>query len=385
MSRPVLKGQPEPGQQLSHRSLQDRIAAIWTQQGAPEANLVLRQQMANILDNSEKTEGYQQALEAELGTDRDAVIGKWMAKPDLFSAAIGMPLGPPRTPAVVSRSARSRPTKITGHMDTSDSPSDISTSFEYSASPMDISNSPVDSPTVSTDDRTDESSFVNRFSQRPDLGASKPSQTNQKLHQQALLPANKRQRRDRPKATKSMSAEVSSLASATNMDASGNAFMAQPSHTDTSSSLFVGQVDRYPVKDLPKWYISISDKTLPMTKISKKRPESLTALESLKNCVGRCEELSNQKGSGLTQVFDELRDHVHKAEIRLEVDKYIVRKARILHPENGLPRIFHEDANFPADLKADSYQLYLRWYREDFSQDVLRGIITVKGPNRGKF
>ncbi|OAL01483.1 hypothetical protein IQ06DRAFT_248668 [Phaeosphaeriaceae sp. SRC1lsM3a] len=120
-----------------------------------------------------------------------------------------------------------------------------------------------------------------------------------------------------------------------------------------------------------------------MAKIAKNRPPSLTSLEALKNCIGRCEELSMQTSPKLMQTFDELRNHVHKAEILLQVDKYIARKARILHEENGLPRIFKEDANFPEDLKADSYQLYLRWYREIFNQDVLRGIIVVKGQNRG--
>jgi hypothetical protein len=83
------------------------------------------------------------------------------------------------------------------------------------------------------------------------------------------------------------------------------------------------------------------------------------------------------------KLFDELRNHVHKAKIELPVDKYIVRGARTLHPNNGLPRILRENAQFPPDLKADSYKLYLRWMREEFEQNVLRGIRTVKGHNRG--
>ncbi|KAF1914123.1 hypothetical protein BDU57DRAFT_518903 [Ampelomyces quisqualis] len=164
-----------------------------------------------------------------------------------------------------------------------------------------------------------------------------------------------------------------------------------PTELDTqlAPSLFVQQAERYPVEPLPKWYEDIKPNNLEMNKIRKKRPQALNSLEALKNCIGRCEDKMMQrsnvqsKNPKLLELFDELRNLVHKAEIYLPVDKYIVRFARILHKENGLPRIFQEDTQFPSDLKADSYQLYLRWIREDFEQNVLRGIITVKGPNRG--
>lgn len=37
---------------------------------------------------------------------------------------------------------------------------------------------------------------------------------------------------------------------------------------------------------------------------------------------------------------------------------------------------------YPWDLRADAWQLYLRWYRQDFKPDLLRGIITRKGKDR---
>jgi hypothetical protein len=148
-----------------------------------------------------------------------------------------------------------------------------------------------------------------------------------------------------------------------------------------SSSLFVSQTVQYPTAlALPKWYTNISDTNFNTKKISKHRPPALTSLEALKNCIGRAE--IEPKRDKLGPLFDELRDHVHKAEIKLQVDCYILKKARILNPENGLPRIFKEQARFPSDLKADSYHLYKRWLKEDFEQNILRGIVTIKGKDR---
>ncbi|KAH7086165.1 hypothetical protein FB567DRAFT_445167 [Paraphoma chrysanthemicola] len=151
---------------------------------------------------------------------------------------------------------------------------------------------------------------------------------------------------------------------------------------DPSPSLFVSQTERYPTATvLPKWYINITEKNFEMKKIVKNRPQALTSLEALKNCIGRAEIEIEHSRSNLDKLFEELRDHVHKAEIKLQVDRYLVKKARMLNPENGLPRIFN-DAKFPSDLRADSYQLYKRWLKEGFDQDILRGIVTVKGKDR---
>ncbi|KAF1944646.1 hypothetical protein EJ02DRAFT_452252 [Clathrospora elynae] len=147
--------------------------------------------------------------------------------------------------------------------------------------------------------------------------------------------------------------------------------------------LFVSEhgTDRYPVPPvLPAWYTSITGTEYRMKEINKRKPPALVSLDALKNCAARCSAAKKQ--SELKALYEELRDHVHKAEIALTVDKFIVKKANMLSPVNGLPRIFKEDADFPADLKADSYQLYNRWYRADFEQDILRGILTIKGKDR---
>lgn len=155
---------------------------------------------------------------------------------------------------------------------------------------------------------------------------------------------------------------------------------------DHTPSLFVSQTERYPVLDFAQWYKDITLSSRAMKELAKKRPQSLTALDSLKNCIARC-DLQKQlvkpaDRQKRLELLEELRDHVHKAEFLPEITKFLVKTARILTPENGLPRIFKEDAVFPWDLKADAYQLYARWIKGNFQQDVLRGILTVKGKDR---
>lgn len=144
------------------------------------------------------------------------------------------------------------------------------------------------------------------------------------------------------------------------------------------------ETERYPVHPkLPEWYTSISLDSLAMKALNRKRPAALTALDSLKAFIIHCEQaLISKPSSHLPALWDKLRDAVHKAEITLVVTPHILRKANMLSPAVGLPRIFHKDAEFPPDLKADAYQLYLRWHKGDLTQDLLRGIVTRKAHNR---
>ncbi|CAN9099785.1 hypothetical protein CC77DRAFT_1025344 [Alternaria alternata] len=159
----------------------------------------------------------------------------------------------------------------------------------------------------------------------------------------------------------------------------------KPDTTNTipSNALPVSEsnTDRYAVRaPLPEWYTSISMKGHMMEAMSKKRPPELTSLEALKTCIRQCEDTNS--AIQLDKLYDALRDHVHKAEIRLEVNRFLVRKANMLSPEYGLPRIFRAGTDFPWDLKADAYQLYNRWWKNDLNQDILRGIVSNKTGNR---
>jgi hypothetical protein len=153
---------------------------------------------------------------------------------------------------------------------------------------------------------------------------------------------------------------------------------------EPSSTLFVPEngPERYPAAvALPNWYTDIKPSSAIFKTLSMKRPPELTALDALKAVITQCEEASKRR-SELHNLCDKLRDSVHKAEITLTVTPHILRKANMLSPQVGLPRIFKDDAKFPPDLKSDAYQLYLRWYKNDLTQDILRGIVTKKANNR---
>ncbi|KAF2128198.1 hypothetical protein P153DRAFT_293707 [Dothidotthia symphoricarpi CBS 119687] len=141
-------------------------------------------------------------------------------------------------------------------------------------------------------------------------------------------------------------------------------------------------VYKYQAQPLPKWYLALNiKKNAEMKRIAKNRPQALSALDALKKCIGRCEQAQRNNPAQIHNLYEELRDYVHKAEIKLHVTGPIVRTAMILHP-TGLPCIFAEESAFPSDLKSDSYQLYCRWLREDFDQNILRGIVQVKSKER---
>ncbi|KAF2246851.1 hypothetical protein BU26DRAFT_521247 [Trematosphaeria pertusa] len=159
-------------------------------------------------------------------------------------------------------------------------------------------------------------------------------------------------------------------------------------HKEDDSSPEAKDDNEYPLpSELPAWYAKIKTTDRGMKELGK-RPSSLatqalTALSSMKGCMDRCEQQGVSRAQ-LEKLFEELRDQVHKAEITLKVDRFIVRKTRFLDPEYGLPRIFaSKKVDFPSDLKADAWQLYSRWRQEVFEVDILRGIRIARGTDRG--
>ncbi|KAI1510885.1 SAD/SRA domain containing protein [Pyrenophora tritici-repentis] len=134
--------------------------------------------------------------------------------------------------------------------------------------------------------------------------------------------------------------------------------------------------EQYPVRStLPDWYTSIPLEHAKMKAISKKRPQELATLDGLKACMAQCQTANPTQ---LANQYDNLRDYIHRAEIQLPVTCYLLRKSNMLSPTAGLPLIFAASANFPDDIKSDAFQLYTRWYKGDFDQNILRGIETSK-------
>ncbi|KAF9729063.1 hypothetical protein PMIN06_003312 [Paraphaeosphaeria minitans] len=164
----------------------------------------------------------------------------------------------------------------------------------------------------------------------------------------------------------------------------------RPAAEDRSAEVPKSEVETtYEPKDLPDWLKTISDVTMAreLKRPHRDRTQARRSLEAFKDCIRRCEDAAAAKKPKvqLEKLFEELRDHVHKAEIVLKgVDKYVVRKTNMLTIQNGLPRIFMGklDLDYPWDLRADAWQLYLRWLRQDFKPNLLRGIVTRKEKDR---
>jgi hypothetical protein len=149
---------------------------------------------------------------------------------------------------------------------------------------------------------------------------------------------------------------------------------------ESSASLFVPES-----LTLPSWYTSLHETHL--KKLKRATPDqnqAIKALSSMKTCMENCEKkTSAPTRAQLEKLFDELRDHIHKAEILLKVDKLIVRKAFMLHETSGLPRIFASPkVDYPWDIRADARQLYRRWREGVFEIDPLRGIKSSKDKDR---
>jgi hypothetical protein len=133
-----------------------------------------------------------------------------------------------------------------------------------------------------------------------------------------------------------------------------------------------------PNQGVPEWYKDVT--ALEERELKKRRPQEITALGALKACIASCERAEGNGGL-LGQLHEDLRDHVHKAEVALEMDKAKAKITKILTEQNGLPRIFTQ--GFPADLRADAFQLYGKWWRGDFDRDLLRGIFMNRRAAQG--
>ncbi|GAB7366587.1 hypothetical protein MBLNU230_g8573t1 [Neophaeotheca triangularis] len=110
----------------------------------------------------------------------------------------------------------------------------------------------------------------------------------------------------------------------------------------------------------PQWYGALTQREVgPVSQHS-----SVVTLRSLRDAIG-------------ARNFADVLERVHDAAF-LEVNEKIVRAARILHPAEGLPRLFdpHFDngVEWPEYLKADAKELHTKWCKRVFDTDLLRGI-----------
>ncbi|KAF1998661.1 hypothetical protein P154DRAFT_523942 [Amniculicola lignicola CBS 123094] len=135
--------------------------------------------------------------------------------------------------------------------------------------------------------------------------------------------------------------------------------------TEDPTSLFL------PKNGPPEWYIKANFSKAEAKKLNSSQP--VKAMEALKDCLRRCLNTKTAK------VFDELRDHVHKAEF-LNMTAFALKKTFVFDTPDtpkddlkGLRRIFGDDI-FPWDLQEDAKQLYIRWWYARLEPNLLRGL-----------
>ncbi|ORY12415.1 PUA-like domain-containing protein [Clohesyomyces aquaticus] len=128
----------------------------------------------------------------------------------------------------------------------------------------------------------------------------------------------------------------------------------------------------------PEWYTKLDFNSSAMKRYFKQNKveatQATTALSSLRSNIDLCEQTTDRMER--SKHLETLRDDIHKAEF-LAVDRYIVRRSGLMG-DNGFRRIINDTSTFPWDLRADTLQLYNRWWLQIFSIDLLRGIIVPK-------
>ncbi|KAJ9668388.1 hypothetical protein H2201_001436 [Coniosporium apollinis] len=122
-------------------------------------------------------------------------------------------------------------------------------------------------------------------------------------------------------------------------------------------------------RDPPAWYNSFTRSQLSSPTIDR---DILVKLQRLKDLIRDFKELKGNENALLIQIRQEL----HEAEVRYKVTDLLVRKARLLFPDDGLPVLFFSEfvTLVPWDIRADAEELYNKWALRDFDNDVMRGI-----------
>jgi hypothetical protein len=371
-----LEAQPGPARLASSTELQQKSRAAAARLGyGPDT---LQKRIQEMMLDPEATRKKNAEHARRMGIDHDAVLKRWE-----LEARSSMPFVA-RPPGCV---AEQQDDSSASSPDTYYSTNPVGPSSRDDTTDQQVSS--PSSPAALTEGvaTPEDKSIVDRqFACVKQSDTSKHSSpTKRKREVQKETQVKSEPARKKPfMATLTKKAGFKSVPPATNVAAeSSKTDAAREAMKDYTPPLFVSQVDRYPTLDLPKWHSDISLSSRFITDLNKRRPPEITALEGLRNCIDRYEgKVKPLKPAEIPALVDELRNHVHKAEFLPNITKFVVRKTLILVPEKGLPRIFGEAASFPPDLKADAYQLYLRWVRGEYSQDILRGIITNKAADR---
>ncbi|TKA81906.1 hypothetical protein B0A49_00139 [Cryomyces minteri] len=118
----------------------------------------------------------------------------------------------------------------------------------------------------------------------------------------------------------------------------------------------------------PDWYLSMKASNAR----DKRTSDVSTRLVRVRDHIKSCKTAQN-----LPPLFNSIRLELHVLPF-LEVTATMLRNARLLFNDDGLPQLFDDafsnGVQYPWDIKADAQELYQKWACQDFDTNLLRGI-----------
>lgn len=131
----------------------------------------------------------------------------------------------------------------------------------------------------------------------------------------------------------------------------------------------------------PGWYDKISPQQANRVRVATSIEAPLDQIESgIQNCLAAV-----TKGRAPDPAeFEEINDAIHKIAF-LQLNPSIIRKARLLHNDTGLPKIFCQrcsgNVNWPWYMVEDAAELYTKLWSNDFDPNLFRGIVQGRSKN----
>ncbi|KAI9704030.1 MAG: hypothetical protein M1820_005651 [Bogoriella megaspora] len=134
----------------------------------------------------------------------------------------------------------------------------------------------------------------------------------------------------------------------------------------------------------PLWYKNLKVKS-GMSRSQHGRRTLIERLVRFRQLIGNCE---NQKSASVRgEAFNGLREDLHRLIFQDGLNDNILKEARMLDGDKGLPRIFDPQppirVKFPYDIQSDALELYNKFCERDYGTDILRGIDLGRPDDKG--
>ncbi|KAF2091260.1 hypothetical protein K490DRAFT_54154 [Saccharata proteae CBS 121410] len=133
----------------------------------------------------------------------------------------------------------------------------------------------------------------------------------------------------------------------------------------------------------PEWYDNIPTKRFKQPNNVPGARAKEVRLSQIKDFIAACK--AGPSPIGLVELLDKIREELHLLAF-MEVDELMVRKKQMLHNASGLPQIFDPaysgGVEYPADIRSDALEQYVRWASRVFSVELLRGTVEITKKGR---